>query len=108
LKVKPCDDEDFENFYPPSKTTVTKFNLLKEKKTLMCIETQDEEGQPIDLRIWGSSENEPHRRLDLSFMPCTPVVDRDPNVECRISENTQSAYRQKLNEIKLRIRAPDF
>ena len=41
LKIYPCEDKDFENFYPPSKTAVTKFNLLKEKKKLMCIETQD-------------------------------------------------------------------
>ena len=50
----------------------------------MCIDTLDVNDQPVDLRIWGKSEVEPHRRLDISFMPCTPVVTDDEKVDCGV------------------------
>lgn len=74
LELDICSDDDILSFYPPSKTSAMKFEKLTkaEGRTLMCIKPTNDEGQPMDLKIWGKSELEPHRRLDLSFMPCTP------------------------------------
>ena len=93
LEVRNCSDEDFENnFYPPSKTSVDKFASLKAASTLKCINPLDSDGNPIDLRIWGKSEVEPHRRLDLSFMPCTPQSD-DRRGDCYVNAHTDANYR---------------
>jgi hypothetical protein len=107
LDLHICTDEDFDSFYPPSKNTVQKFELLKTEKTMICINQEDSNGDPLDLRVWGKNEVEHHRRLDISFMPCKPVFTTDENDEngekipCRISENTAEAYENKLKEIKL-------
>jgi hypothetical protein len=56
----------------------------------------------IDLSVWGASELEPHRRIDLSFIPCKP----DRNVKCKIPEGSLSqtwdseSFAKKLEEIK--------
>jgi hypothetical protein len=56
----------------------------------------------IDLSVWGASELEPHRRLDLSFIPCKP----ERNEKCKIPEGSSSqtwdskTYALKLEEIK--------
>jgi hypothetical protein len=74
----------------------------------MCINPLNSDNEPVDLRIWGKSEVEPHRRFDLSFMPCTPVVSDSESTDCRVPEHTTEAYAQKLLEIKSKISSPDF
>jgi len=100
LELHICTKEDFTNFYPPSKGTVDKFEILKNEESMYCINQEDANGDPIDLNIWGKNEVEHHRRLDISFMPCKPVFTTDESIPCRISENTAEAYIAKLLEIK--------
>jgi hypothetical protein len=35
------------------------------------MDSEDEEGKPVDLRIYGPGDDSPHRRIDISFSPCT-------------------------------------
>jgi hypothetical protein len=44
LDLHTCTPEDFEQFYPPSKTSVLKFDKFKDAETLMCIDTLDTSG----------------------------------------------------------------
>jgi hypothetical protein len=108
LDLHICTEEDFNSFYPPSKTTVDKFELLRNDNSMLCLNQTDSNGDPVDLRIWGKNEVEHHRRLDISFMPCKPVFTTDESIPCRISENTIDAYKEKLLEIKEKIKSPDL
>jgi hypothetical protein len=47
---------------------------MRENNSAWCFDQYRENGEPIDFTIYGSSENMPHRRLDLSFIPCTPKI----------------------------------
>ena len=96
IPITTCTDADYDAFYPPTQNTRNKFDKIKSEKTALCLGQYDAEGNPIDFTIYGSTEAMPHRRLDISFMPCTPVVSRDPNVKCRIPDNSAGAYARKL------------
>ena len=100
LILHKCSDEDYEHFYKPSQNNVFKFEEMKTHNTSMCINRVDENGEKLDLRIWGKSEVEPHRRLDLSFKPCTPVVTDDTSVPCNVPDDLPETYENKLFEIK--------
>ena len=46
---------------------------------------------------------EPHRRLDLSFIPCKPSIVDEFNMNesnCTIANNSTESYNDKLDEIK--------
>ena len=46
---------------------------------------------------------EPHRRLDLSFIPCKPSIVDEFNMNesnCTITNNSTESYSDKLDEIK--------
>ena len=70
---------------------------MKNSQNSFCLSSHDEEGNKIDFDIYGNDELQPHRRIDLSFMPCTPVVTNDPNVNCSIATNSTAAYNTKLD-----------
>jgi hypothetical protein len=61
---------------------------MKANNQTWCFVNEDADGNKIDISIYGASETAPHRRLNLSFMPCDPVVSDDPDLQCRINENT--------------------
>jgi hypothetical protein len=88
LPIRKCTPLDFEQFYEPTRSASNKFESMRTNNQTWCFDTIDSQGNDIDLRIYGSGETEPHRRLDLSFMPCEPVVSEDPDVQCRVSEAT--------------------
>jgi hypothetical protein len=88
LPVHRCNEIDFELFYPPTRSAKNKYESMRDNGSSWCFDTKDADGNDIDLTVYGSGETEPHRRLDLSFMPCVPVVSDDPLTECRVTEAT--------------------
>jgi hypothetical protein len=68
-----CNKEDLSGFYEPSKANEKSINRIKRSDTLLCVDKQDLEGNPIDWKIWGMTEDDAHRRIDFKFMPCKPV-----------------------------------
>ena len=42
---------------------------MQEVKSSYCLYPLDDY---VDMQIWGQSESEPHRRIDISLRPCTP------------------------------------
>jgi hypothetical protein len=100
IPVKKCEPEDFKFFNPVTKGSKNKFDSMSTNGKSLCLEREDEFGNPYDFRIWGASETTPHRRLDISFMPCTPVVTSNSSTACSIRENSETAYSTKLRQIK--------
>jgi hypothetical protein len=88
LPIHKCNEEDFKQFYDPTRSATNKFELMRTNGSSWCFDTKDNDGNAIDLRIYGSGETVPHRRLDLSFMPCAPVLSKDEDTLCRIDSET--------------------
>ena len=65
---------------------------MKTSNETWCIESDSS----TDMKIWGMSETEPHKRLDISFRPCTPVVSRDISIKCAIPNDSPASYKSKL------------
>ena len=84
---------------------------MQENESAWCFDHADSEGVPHDLKIYGSNENMPHRRLDLSFIPCKPTVGSErnfPDAKCRIDNDNDSSYNKKLDEIIEYIGSPNL
>jgi hypothetical protein len=112
LGVHPCDDSDWDRFYPTSYSSDEAFQKMKTTEGAWCFDTQDADGNMINLSIYGQSESESHRRLDLSFRPCNPVV-KDPlvdqsGVRCLIDDDSETSYLQKLRAAKDYIGEPSL
>jgi hypothetical protein len=78
-----------------------------------CLTGKDTEDNVIDLdailEIKGEAENMPHRRLEFSYRPCTPVDTTDTSVNCHADiTNNPNAYEEKLQEIKDWIGNPNM
>jgi hypothetical protein len=63
---------------------------IQSKNLAKCVNKEDPEGRPYDLRVYGKSEMENHRRLDIRFQPCTPTIGSEG--VCSISDNGYKAY----------------
>jgi hypothetical protein len=100
IPIKRCEPDDFSYFSPSTKGSKNKFESMSTNGQALCLEREDEFGNPYDFRIWGASETTPHRRLDISFMPCTPVVTSNSRTACSIRDNSEAAYANKLRQIK--------
>jgi hypothetical protein len=82
---------------------------MRENNSAWCFDREDENGEPYDFTVYGSSENMPHRRLDLSFIPCTPKIGTSrehPGEECLIPNSR--GYEAKLNEAIEYIGSPNL
>jgi hypothetical protein len=76
-----------------------------------CFDKKDAEGNDVDFQIYGSSENLPHRRFDLSYIPCRPVIGSEsefPDANCRIDDNSKESFDQKLDKIVEYIGQPNL
>ena len=69
---------------------------MKSNNAAWCFDQKDENGNFIDLSVYGASELEPHRRVDLSFIPCKPVISINSNDVCSIPDNRSESYAAKL------------
>jgi hypothetical protein len=82
---------------------------MRANNSAWCFDHEDENGDPYDFTVYGSSENMPHRRLDLSFIPCTPKIgtpEQHPEEKCLISDSSE--YEAKLNEAIEYIGSPNL
>jgi hypothetical protein len=90
IGVHTCTEEDWKHIYPSNKGSKQMRETIESKNMAKCVNKKDPDGNPYDLSVYGKSENENHRRLDIQFQPCTPSVGG--RGECSISTNSSSAY----------------
>ena len=77
LTVKKCAAEDWDAFFDPVASSKNRFDKIKKLDQAWCIDkTNPTTGEPNDLRVWGSSESMPHRRLDIELLVLQ--IDRIP------------------------------
>ena len=72
-----------------------------------CIDKVDTTGHKVNLRLFGTDENAPHRRMELMFLPCKPIRKTKKNRHRKdlcLAKNPK----QKLREIKKYLNAPDM
>jgi hypothetical protein len=52
----------------------------------------------VDWSIFGSSEKQMHRRLDILFLPCTPKLKSidNPDEKCTVDRLDKEGYAKKL------------
>ena len=86
---------------------------MKTTNTAWCFDTTDKiNDKPHDLSVYGQSETEPHRRLDLSFIPCKPTLkvrgQNQDGVNCLIDAWTERAFSDKLAAAKAYIGYPNI
>jgi hypothetical protein len=82
---------------------------MQDNNSAWCFDTEDENGEPYDFTIYGSSENMPHRRLDLSFIPCNPKIGTKrqfPKEKCLIDNDR--GYDAKLTKATDYIGSPNI
>jgi hypothetical protein len=77
----------------------------------MCLDDLDKNNKKINKRLFGPDEGRLHRRLDLNFLPCTPVQKTAENRllkdgECLADISTEKKRTNKLQEIKKYIGSP--
>jgi hypothetical protein len=72
LEYRKCTDEDWAHFYEPSRKYEAHFWSLKQKGHLNCLTGKDVSGNEANFDLFGQDENAPHRRIEFSFLPCTP------------------------------------
>jgi len=51
------------------------------------LDRKDKNGNDHNLKIFGENETQAHRRLELTFKPCTPNDTSDPNNKANIKDN---------------------
>jgi hypothetical protein len=64
VQVRKCTDQDLDKFFEPTRSHSSKINKIIQEKTAYCIKSI--EGA---LEIFGESEFQPHRRLNISLEP---------------------------------------
>ena len=65
-----CSEMDWLKFYEPMKGS--KFNELKEKKQMFCMNEVDLDGKLLNLNLFGNNVNEPNRHIEIIYRPCKP------------------------------------
>ena len=66
-----CTEAEWLDFYAPEPTKKQTFDRLKASNQVKCLDDKDVNGVEVDYNIYGDDENQPHRRLDVTFAPCT-------------------------------------
>jgi hypothetical protein len=70
---------------------------------------EDNFGNKYDMSVYGSSENEPYRKLDLSFRPCKTVVEGTQGAEyCIIPDDSPASIEAKVYEAKVALGNPSI
>ena len=83
---------------------------MRENRAAYCFNTTNRQGS-IDYEIYGKSEMEPSRFVEISLRPCVPEVRSiatHPNAKCIIEDNSQESYDKKMKEIKEYIGQPNL
>lgn len=67
-----CTKDEWDKLYPSkSELDKTSIYIIKDSQSLLCFDTEDKDGKPVDFRIYGPDHNGPHRRIEFGFYPCT-------------------------------------
>ena len=111
IKTHLCDKADFAKFYEPTAASAQAIKHLQESNSMICLDEKDVDGNEIDWKLYGESEIEGHRRLDILYLPCKPVLKRTakPGEVCLVDSLTDEAVlKAKLDEIIKYVGMPDF
>jgi hypothetical protein len=65
-----CTDEEWNKFASPKKHDIEKFNRLKKRDVLHCLNNLDVNNKPYDAKVWGPDDGRDHRRFDIVLQPC--------------------------------------
>ena len=109
IGVHKCTENDYDDFYPATRASTTRIDQIHSQDAAWCFDKEDRSGNKYDLSVYGSSENEPFRKLDLSFRPCKPEVVGTPGVEhCLIPDDRPESYEAKVYEAKVALGNPSI
>ena len=92
--VHKCTTQDWDKFYDPTFKSKNLKEKMKTNNSAWCFNTKNENDESIDLSVYGAGETEPHRRLDLSFIPCKPSIRGADtlNKNCLIDDGSSESY----------------
>ena len=65
-----CTEEDWKKFHKPAKKDQGKFDKLRSRGVMQCLNDRDIDGNKINNNIFGPDDGRPHRRIDIIFSPC--------------------------------------
>lgn len=65
IGVHKCTDDDMLKFYPPGKKSRKKIEAMKEKQGFNCLDSVDEKGEQINMRLFGSNDAMDNRSLGI-------------------------------------------
>jgi hypothetical protein len=67
-----CTRDEWAQLYPgKNEIDQGRIELIKESHSLLCFNSEDEEGKPVDLSLFGADYNGYHRHIEFGFLPCT-------------------------------------
>ena len=94
IELRPCTEEDFEEFYPPALQSEVAIQRIKERGNLFCIADYS------TLELFGN-ENEDFGRLAVILHPCNDGLEEgEPhptNPNCELTLEKQIEYLEPLN-----------
>ena len=97
LELRPCTEEDFEEFYPPALQSEIGIQRLKERGNLLCIADYS----MLELHGHENHENVDFGRLAVILHPCNDGLEEgEPhptNPNCELTLQKQIEYLEPLN-----------
>jgi len=67
IKTRTCNDQDWKKFKSPALKDKSRFEKLKERKVMRCLEDTDDKGNKINQKIFGPDDARKHRRVDIIY-----------------------------------------
>ena len=72
---------------------------------MMCMDDKDNNGTPIDMKLFGRDHNSPHRRIELLLQPCQPI-DNDQCINKK--DDNEKTIERKMKETIKYMKSPEL
>lgn len=70
IGVHKCTEKDYNSFYPVARSSLSSLTEMKKREVLYCLDDLDQEGKPMNDKMFGKNDISENAMISLIAVPC--------------------------------------